>query len=506
MRLRLEELQALTANGIGVVILIGLLLSLRGKYDKKKDEYFIFTVMLLVNMAQCILETISVFIDAKLFYGAVTLSKCLNTMLFVNNVVFAMLWVLYADLRLRKFGSKSTRKYLFTFLPGLLTILMVVVNLFTPIFFGVDENNVYYRGKWFILTYVVTYFYLVWGMVAAYFVRQKEDKYVFLPAITFLIPISIASILQFVFQGISLLWVGGSIGLMSAYMSLQDERAAIDPLSGVFTRHYMNQYLDMQCKKSGDNRISGIMLDIDKFKSINDQYGHLIGDEVIRKFGGLLRRAVNGRGIVFRYAGDEFVVVVVNRSKEEMLKLISDIHGGMEKVNAEDNVYKIACSLGYATYVPGEKTSHFLKRMDDAMYTNKNNKKRKEEGNVVIEDEELVEAGIDVPDLLNRLMQNKSLIRVFAKKFIENKSYEHLREVAEKADAKQMEFDAHILKGMCGNLSLKALYSLFTEQVRLLRVGEKEQAIHMMPIIDEEYKRTVEHMKKWLDGQTDEVK
>ncbi len=497
-------LQALTANGIGIVILVSLLLNLRGKYDKKKDEHFIFTLMLVLNIIQCIIEPITIFIDGKTFVGGVTLSLLLNTFLFLNNIGFAMLWVAYADLRLRRYALKSKKKYTLTFIPGLLVVLGLIVNLFVPIFFEITPDNVYVRlyKIGYYVPYVVTYFYLIWGLLVSYMVRRKTDKYVFLPALTFLLPIFLASVLQLIFQGVSLLWVGGAIGLMSAYLSLQDERAAVDPLSGVFTRHYMNEYLDTICKRAPINqRISGVMLDIDLFKSINDQFGHLIGDEVIRKFGECLRRAVNARGLVFRYAGDEFVVIVTNFSKEELRGLIGNIQAELDLVNEEDNVYKIACSLGYATYIPGEMASHFLKRMDDAMYTNKNNKRRKEGGTGVMEDEELVYAGIDMPDLLTRLMQNKALVRIFVKKFLDDKSFAHLCESVEKRDFKQMEFDAHILKGMCGNLSLKSLYQLFSEQVRLLRAGEGEQAINMMGIIEEEYKNAMENMRVWLDKQ-----
>ncbi len=492
-------LQAITANGIGIIILVSLLLNLRGKYDKKKGEYTIFGWMLAVNIFQCILEPFTILIDGKSFHGARAFATVANSFLFINNILFAMLWVLYADLRLRKFQMRHTNKYSLIFIPGILVMLGAIVNLFTPVFFEITEANVYQRTDLFLLTFAATYFYLIWGMLVAYGVRQKTDKYVFLPAITFLMPIALASLLQLLFQGISLLWVGAAIGLMSAYMSLQDERAAVDPLAGVFTRHYMNQYLENLCKKSSTaQRISGIMLDIDKFKMINDQHGHLIGDEVIRKFGELLRRAVNARGLVFRYAGDEFVIIVTNYSKEELSALINGVYAEIDKVNDEGNVYKISCSLGLATYVPGERARHFLKRMDDAMYTNKNNKRRKEEGTAVMEDEGLIEAGIDVPELLDRLMQNKTLIRVFIKKFLEDQSCAHLREATAAKDYKQMEFYSHILKGMCGNLSLKSLYGLFSEQVRLLRAGEGEQAVYMMPQIDEEYESAIAHMSKWL--------
>ncbi len=497
------EVQAVCANGIGVVILLSLLLNLRGKYDKKKEEHFIFTLMLTVNILQCVIESCAIVLDGRMFQGSVSLCKVLNAFLYMNNIIFAILWVIYADLRLRRFSKRKTHQYALIFIPGAIIIVGAIVNIFTPIFFEVTAQNIYIRNApWVYLPYLVTYFYLVWGTFAAYVIRRKKDKYVFLPAFTFLFPVVLGSILQLFFAGTSFLWIGAAIGLMSAYMSLQDERAAVDPLSGVFTRHYMHQYLDGLCKKAvAPVRISGIMLDIDKFKAINDQYGHLVGDEVIHKFGKILKRGVNGEGTVFRYAGDEFVVIVTNCDKEGMNRIVDSIYAELDKVNEEGNEYKIACSLGFATHVQGESPNHFLKRMDDAMYTNKNNKRRKDGGNTVMEDEELVFAGIDMPELLTRLMQNKNLVRVFIKKFLEDKTYDALRAAVKEGDAKQMEFTSHTLKGMCGNLSLKTLYSLFSEQVRLLRAGETEKASAMMSAISEEYDNSIAHMGKWLSEQ-----
>ncbi len=496
------EVQAICANGIGLFILFSLLLNIRGKYDKKKTDHFIFILMLLVNVMQCVVEAATVLLDGHSFKGAVALSMALNTVLFIGNVIFAMLWMTYADFRLRKISFKEKSKGLVVYIPGILVIIAILVNVFVPVFFDITKENVYERAWGFPVTYIVSYFYIMWGAALAYVVHNKNGKYVFLPAITFLLPVLAASLLQFIFEGISLLWVGTAIGLMSAYISLKDERAALDPLSGVFTRHYMNEYLDNLCKRAPTGqRVSGVMLDIDRFKMINDTYGHLVGDQVIRKFGSLLKTAVNGKGIVFRYAGDEFIIVVTNYTKERLMGLIGSIHRELNKTNDEGNEYTIACSLGCATYVPGERVSHFLKRMDDAMYANKNEKRLAEGKAVEVEDEELTLAGIDMPDLRSRLMQDKNLIEVFIRKFVEDKSYERLCEAADKFDVKQMETQANLLKGMCSNLSLKTLCELFSEQVQLLKEGKGEQAMYKMPLIAEEYKSSIANMQTWLAKQ-----
>ncbi len=114
---------------------------------------------------------------------------------------------------------------------------------------------------------------------------------------------------------------------------------------------------------------------------------------------------------------------------------------------------------------------------------------------------ELELAGIDIDDLMKRLMQNASLVKIFIKKFLEDKNYTVLTEAFKQGDLKMAEGASHTLKGVCGNLSVKPLFALFQEQVALIRAGEGAKAEAMMPRITEEYEKTVLHMNKWLNEQ-----
>ncbi len=116
--------------------------------------------------------------------------------------------------------------------------------------------------------------------------------------------------------------------------------------------------------------------------------------------------------------------------------------------------------------------------------------------------EELTTAGIDMDDLLRRLMGNAALIKIFVNKFMSDRTYEELVTALNEKDMKKAEIASHTLKGMCGNMSLTVLYRLFTEQVNLLRIGEYEKAEAMMSDIAGSYENAVSHMKLWLQNQS----
>ncbi len=110
----------------------------------------------------------------------------------------------------------------------------------------------------------------------------------------------------------------------------------------------------------------------------------------------------------------------------------------------------------------------------------------------------LTNTGIDVDALLKRLMGNTSLLKVFIKKFIEDTTFDKLNEAFSDNDMKAAEMASHTLKGMCGNLSLTALYGLFSEQVNYIRGGEYVKAAEMMPELTRLYGDAISSMKSYL--------
>ncbi len=112
--------------------------------------------------------------------------------------------------------------------------------------------------------------------------------------------------------------------------------------------------------------------------------------------------------------------------------------------------------------------------------------------------DKLIKAGIDIDSLIKRLMGNASLVKVFIKKFVEDTTFESLKEAFFKGDMHACEMASHTLKGMCGNLSLTRLYALFSEQVNLLRAGAYVKAEMMMEQLTLIYGTTIEQMKACL--------
>ncbi len=131
---------------------------------------------------------------------------------------------------------------------------------------------------------------------------------------------------------------------------------------------------------------------------------------------------------------------------------------------------------------------------------NKQNSKINNGGGVIFMENytKLTKAGVDVDELLKRLMGNESLVKVFIKKFTEDTTFEKLVSAFSDKDMKAAEMASHTLKGMCGNLSLTNLFGLFSEQVNFIRNGEYNEAEAMMPELTELYTEAIRYMNEFL--------
>ena len=363
------------ANGTAVLLLLVVMLSIRKPLHHGLFEEKMYYAMIVINIMQCILEVVTFLLNGKIEYR--TLTVVLNVLLFSNSLIFSFFWTIYADYKLFADMKRIKRIYPFIAIPAVLMIIGCFINLVTPVFFVIDKYNVYQRTDLFFLTYVVTYSYLVYGVVLISMYRKKVHKYLFLPAVLFMIPVVIGSALQFAFYGYSLVWLGVSIGMISLFINVQNEASYVDMLSGLFNRQYLNDILLMHSRKGDKGSIlAGIMLDIDSFKEINNKFGHLVGDEAISAVGKILHTAVGSKGISCRYGGDEFIILMKTDSQKEIMDMIDTVRTKAALFNeAEKTPYQIHFSIGHSTYQSGhESTDAFLKRIDTAMYEDKRRK------------------------------------------------------------------------------------------------------------------------------------
>jgi diguanylate cyclase len=154
--------------------------------------------------------------------------------------------------------------------------------------------------------------------------------------------------------------------------------AIADGLTGLTNRRGFDAEIAscLSAAEPGSGGPSLLMVDIDHFKQVNDTYGHVFGDKVIRAVAQILKDQVKDRDMAARYGGEEFVVLLPGASIEEARQLAEKVRTMVERVRIKrtaDNwaMANISVSLGVAGFRAGESPTAFVARVDAALYASK---------------------------------------------------------------------------------------------------------------------------------------
>jgi len=155
-----------------------------------------------------------------------------------------------------------------------------------------------------------------------------------------------------------------------------------DPLTGLGNHRYLHEAFQhqYQARKSDSEPISCLMMDLDFFKKVNDTYGHLFGDEVLKSFAELIKKTIRPGDIAARYGGEEFVNILPNCGKEEAVRVAERIREVMEgnTVYFKNVPLKITVSIGAATHDGKVKNyQDLIELADRALYQAKENGRNK---------------------------------------------------------------------------------------------------------------------------------
>jgi len=157
------------------------------------------------------------------------------------------------------------------------------------------------------------------------------------------------------------------------------EMAVIDGLTGLHNRRYLDSHLETLFDRAMSRRrpLSVMITDLDRFKSINDAYGHDGGDDVLREFARRLRKNVRGIDLACRFGGEEFVVVMPDTEGQVAEKVAERIRAEIERapfaIGRDGLAIPVTVSVGVSSLSRGvDSVGELMKRADVALYEAKN--------------------------------------------------------------------------------------------------------------------------------------
>lgn len=150
--------------------------------------------------------------------------------------------------------------------------------------------------------------------------------------------------------------------------------AITDSLTGLFNRHYFNEIFLQEIERASryDNKFSILLMDVDNFKAINDTFGHLKGDGVLKIIADVLAQLVRQTDILARFGGDEFIVLLPETDVEGANAVAKKLEGKVSLQSFSNTPLSI--SIGVSTYKPGFSAEQFLEEADRQLYKHKQTK------------------------------------------------------------------------------------------------------------------------------------
>ncbi|MCR5219295.1 GGDEF domain-containing protein [Treponema sp.] len=356
--------------------ILGIILySLFKNYDRQtKQRYYIKA--LIMGVVSFLSEINWALLEGNIIREPRIINFFTNAVYYISSILMGYFWLNYVETALESKALKKSGYRIAANLPVLIVILGVIASYFNGFFFYIDENNVYHRGKFVIVHTVLCHsFTLVTSLHALkrsletkVYLKQLEYKIL---SMFLLFPLTIG-IIQIIFPEIPTVSIGISLAFLFVYIDLQNLLISVDTLTGLNNRNQLMKYLGNKIRNENENEnLYVFMLDVNKFKKINDTYGHVEGDAALVRCAKALKTfKKDGQNFIGRYGGDEFIVIAEIKDKNSLESYCQKMKNELAYICKKEKVaYDLSFSIGYALYNKNMKSiQDFIAEADKKLY------------------------------------------------------------------------------------------------------------------------------------------
>lgn len=371
---------------VGIIILLAIRFYLRRReyamdLDKKTFKWLIWADILIL-----IFDAITWTLDGMVFPHAAGL-LLLSMMIYYCLVPLpSLFWLLYTDVKLYGDERRLRSRLILYGIPCAVSTILVLTTLKTGWIFTIGKDGLYYRGPYMVIILLLTYVYLGGALIMAIKQKRRERNLDRIKVCNYLIffpiPTILVSFLQIEFYGVTLIWICMAVSLLIIFLNVQSEQISKDTLTGLLNRGYLDAYLNRiltttKGKSEQRNRYFAMIVDMDDFKQVNDNYGHVEGDKLLVAAAELIRDSCRPDDVVTRMGGDEFFIIGQRDHQSEVEQLMEEIIINVKLYNEQSrDSYAMCMSLGFAMLNKGiKRPDQFITAADINMYKNKELKK-----------------------------------------------------------------------------------------------------------------------------------
>ncbi|MDD3393776.1 MAG: diguanylate cyclase [Anaerotignum sp.] len=366
----------LQVNVVGMMILSVILINQQSIDDGTgRQKAFIYLVYSVFSIL--ILDSVMWLIDGEQLPYLKEINWVITSICYFFNCFIGFVWFIYVSLLFYDKRIKNPKFWKVICIPAVLNNVLIYLNFKNNIYFSISDMNIYMRGPLFfvstliVLPYlIIPFYYCVRIYRTTEDILEKQDSAIIMKI--YVLPV-IGIVVQNLFYGVSLVWISAVLSLLFIFINFQNKRITTDPLTQLNNRYQFDICLQNIKRGMAKEEMHAIIfIDIDKFKNINDENGHVFGDKVLISVATILRRACDKEdAVIGRYGGDEFYVFCKSAERDE---IINRIHQYVEEYNRSDRArIRLSLSIGWSDFRADESggLETTLERADRAMYKNK---------------------------------------------------------------------------------------------------------------------------------------
>ena len=300
----------------------------------------------------------------------------------VSSITMTMSCFFYYYYSLKNVGlafKKAKFWYISSFFAIGGSATLFIISYWTGTAFYIDEAGFYQHGPFFFGDLIASYAYVICGfvlsLVKSYKSELLSDKRKYLTIALAVIPSVLLAILDSVLpypNVLPTLFFGTIISLLILFASASAGRMTRDTLTGLLNRFAFDASLNRASKRRSNDSLWLFVVDINRFKGINDTFGHSVGDVVLVKLATVLENVCEqSKAVVGRWGGDEFVIYGEFNEDESARKLVRDLKTKVLTECNDDERFVVSVSVGAAKLREFESLKHLFDEADHMLYEDK---------------------------------------------------------------------------------------------------------------------------------------
>jgi len=371
--------QTIQLHVFSIVVLIIISLSLRGKSNILTSSNRYFFALIWLNVSILLVSIVRALTNGESDPFLHGLYVCSLVIYFVLISVIILFWFLYVNYFMNE--HRKHFKAILSFMIPYVIINAILAHL-SPRYgyvFSITESYSATPGPLYPLIFVVSVVLLFLSILYVFLHRHELARSDYRSLVMFTLPPMVAAFIQPFDPSGTILWPAMTLSILIIYVNIQSKITNTDPLTGVYNRREFDRLSKQIEQLKVKEKVAAIMIDIDDFKQINDEFSHQMGDLTLREIADILKRSVRKDDFISRIGGDEFCIIIQIEKDDTLFDIVRRIHENIHYFNRRRlHLIPIKLSMGYGIYEESYYSGFedFLNKLDRKMYDDKQSSKQ----------------------------------------------------------------------------------------------------------------------------------